>query len=185
MTKKIILIIILSCIFFGFKSNTEFFNNNSTLDEYPTPTDKNMVFYIQKSFNTNAVVYTANIGKDGKLDANEPIKYFWRRYQENGEIKELKFLEKQFAFGINVKKIKSKENAYVFTLVSLKDMKLYLTQNKNGEPIVSTIIAGKPALLKRVFVTAEHVSLLPKVFYIEIYGKDLKTGELLYQKIEN
>ena len=155
------------------------------MKDYPTPTDKNMLFYIQKSFNNNAVVYTANIGADGKLDPKEPVKVFWRRYQEDGRIRALKYLEKQFAFGVNFKKLKNKENAYVFTLVSLKKMKLYVTQDKNGVPTIATVIANKPAMLKRVFVTAEHTKLLPKVFFVEVYGKDMKTGDLLYEKIDN
>jgi len=186
MLKKISFLLILSCIVFGFKLNTIDQNKESVFDGYPTPTDKNMLFYIQKSFNTNAVVYTANIDEDGKLNPKEPVKVFWRRYQEQGQIRELKYLEKHFAFGVNnVKPIKSKQNAYVFTLVSLKGKKLYLTQDKNGTPLVSTIIDNQPALLKRVFVTAEHVSLLPKVFYVEIFGKDLETGDFAYEKIDN
>jgi hypothetical protein len=187
MLKEIIFIGLISLLIFGFKSNVTdtFQDKTSVFDGYPTPTDKNMLFYIQKSFNTNAVVYTANIGEDGKLNPKEPVKVFWRRYQEDGRIRKLKYLEKQFAFGVNAKSIKGKENAYVITLVSLKGMKLYLTQNKFGLPVLSTIIDKKPARLKRVFVTAEHVKLLPKVFYVEIFGRDLKTGDFLYEKIDN
>jgi hypothetical protein len=160
-------------------------DKESVFNGYPTPSDKNMLFYIQKSFNTNAVVYTANIGADGKLNPKEPIKVFWRRYQEDGRIRALKYIEKKFAFGVNFKRIKGQENAYVFTLVSLKNMQLYVTQDKHGHAKVATIIDGKKAHLSKVFVTAEHVKLLPKVFYVEIFGKELSTGKPLYQKIMN
>jgi Domain of unknown function (DUF4833) len=155
------------------------------LDDYPIPTDENMLFYIQKSFNTNAVVYTANIGADGKLDPKEPVKVFWRRYQEDGRKRALKFIEKKLAFGVNHKKVKGRENTYSFTLVSLKQLKLYVTQDKNGKPQIATTIANKSAKLKRVFVTAEHTGILPKVFFVEAYGKDLKTNDLLYEKFDN
>ena len=180
-------IISLSFLLFGFNlSHTNIFQNQtSVFDGYPTPTDNNMLFYIQKSFNTNAVVYTANIGTDGKLDPNEPVKVFWRRYQEAGQKRALKYIEKKFAFGVNFKPIKGKENTYVFTLVSLKQLKLYVTQDKHGKPQIATTIANKPAQLKRVFVTAEHKGLLPKVFYVEAFGRDLKTGSFLYEKFDN
>ncbi|OFY92636.1 MAG: hypothetical protein A3K10_12770 [Bacteroidetes bacterium RIFCSPLOWO2_12_FULL_31_6] len=190
MTKKVeltsgIILLIVGILFFGFQTDQTKQNKESVFDGYPVPTDKNMLFYIQKSFNTNAVVYTANIGKDGKLNPDEPVKVFWRRYQEDGRIRELKYLEKQFAFGVDFKPIKGKENAYVFTLVSLKGMNLYLTLDKQGNPKIATIIAKKTASLKRVFVTAEHTKLLPKVFYVEVFGNDLNTGDFLYEKIDN
>jgi hypothetical protein len=187
MIKKIAFITLLSLLIFGFNSDSNINNQDKTsvFDGYPTPTDNNMLFYIQKSFNTNAVVYTANIAEDGKLDPKEPVKVFWRRYQEDGRKRELKYIEKKFAFGVNFKKVKGKDNAYVFTLVSLKKMKLFITQDKNGNPKIATKIAGQNAQLKRVFVTAEHKKLLPKVFYVEVFGRDLKTGKFLYEKIDN
>jgi len=89
------------------------------------------------------------------------------------------------AFGVNHKKVKGKENAYSFTLVSLKKLKLYVTQDKNGKPQIATTIANKAARLQRVFVTAEHKGLLPKVFFVEAYGYDLKTGKELYERFDN
>ena len=185
MLNKLRYVLIISLIFSFFSFTIIKQNEDSVFDGYPTPTDKNLLFYIQKSFNTNAVVYTANIEKDGKLDPKEPVKVFWRRYQEDGRKKELKYLEKKFGFGVNIKKVQGKENAYMFTLVSLKELKLYVTQDKHGHAKIATIIANKPARLDRVFVKAEHTKLLPKVFYVEAFGTDLKTGEFLYQKFDN
>ncbi len=184
---KHLIIIAISLLLFGFNSIPLESQQDKTavFDGYPTPTDENMLFYIQKSFNTNAVVYTANIGEDGKLDPKEPVKVFWRRYQEEGQKRALKYIEKKFAFGVNHKPIKGKENAYVFTLVSLKELKLFVTQDKNGTAKIATTIANKPAKLNRVFVTAEHKNILPKVFYVEVFGSDLKTGEFLYEKFDN
>ena len=70
-------------------------------------------------------------------------------------------------------------------LLELKQLKLYVTQDKHGKPQIATTIANKPAQLKRVFVTAEHKGLLPKVFYVEAFGRDLKTGSFLYEKFDN
>jgi Domain of unknown function (DUF4833) len=185
MLNKLTYVVIIGVLFSFFSFTMIKQNEESVFDGYPTPTDKNMLFYIQKSFNTNAVVYTANIAEDGKLDPKEPVKVFWRRYQEDGRKRALKYLEKKFAFGVNFKKVKGKENAYVFTLVSLKELKLFVTQDKHGHAKIATTIANKPAELNRVFVTAEHTKLLPKVFYVEAFGSDLKTGEFLYQKFDN
>ena len=65
MTKKVeltngIILLIVGILFFGFQTDQTKQNKESVFDGYPVPTDKNMLFYIQKSFNTNAVVYTAS-----------------------------------------------------------------------------------------------------------------------------
>ncbi len=152
---------------------------------YPVPKDEKMLFYIQKSFNTNTVVYAANIAADGKLDPKEPVTVFWRRYQEGGIKKELKAVEKTFGYGVKSKPLKDRKNTYVFSLVSLKDMNFVITQDKNGHPEVATMINKKPARIEKVFVTAEHVSILPKIFAVEVFGKEIKTGKPLYEKIVN
>ncbi len=46
---------------------------------------KNVLFYITRSMNTNAVVYEANL-VDGKLNTAEPVKVYWIMYaQDNHE----------------------------------------------------------------------------------------------------
>ena len=185
MLQRFAFILLISFLFFGFSSNQKNQDRTSVFEGYPVPTDKNMLFYIQKSFNTNAVVYAANIGEDGKLDPKKPVKVFWRRYQEDGRKRELKYLERKLGFGVNSKPVKGKDNTYILRLVSLKKMSLVITQNKKGKPVLITRINKKPAYIKRVFVTAEHKNLLPKVFFVEIFGKELKTGKFLYEKFDN
>jgi len=154
---------------------------------YPVPKDKNVVFYIQKNYNTNTVVYTANISKNGKLNSKNPIIYFWRRYQEDGRKKELSFFESKFGFGVNVKPIKDRPNAYSFTLAGVKNMNMVITQSPNGNAEVASIIGGVPSILERVFiVVAAHKNLIfPKIASIEVFGKSINDGKATYQKIVN
>ena len=183
MNKKVLIILCLLPLLFGFiVSNIVGEDRLTVFDGYPIPTDKNMIFYIQKSYNQNTVVYTANIGEDGKLDPKKPVKVFWRRYQEQGQKRELKYFERTFGYGIHSKPLKGKDNTYTFKLVSLKDMNFVITQNKKGEPIVATQINGKRAHLERVYVTAEHVKVVPTVFTVEVFGTELKSNQFVYQK---
>ena len=154
----------------------------SVFEGYPIPKEKDMIFYIQKSFNTNTVVYAANFGDDGKLDPKEPVKVYWLRYQEQGQKRELKYVERKFGYGINSKPLKDKPNTYLFTLVSLKKMNFVISQDKNGKVKVATTINNKPAYIDRVFVTAEHVNILPKIFTVEVFGRELKTHNFVYEK---
>ncbi|PIQ14936.1 MAG: hypothetical protein COW67_11120 [Flavobacteriales bacterium CG18_big_fil_WC_8_21_14_2_50_32_9] len=184
--KNLILLLFISTAIFSLSLiDDDYASRIKVFDEYPVPSDENMLFYIQKSYNTNTVVYAANIDADGKLNAKEPVLVFWRRYQENGQKRELKIIERTFGYGVNSKPIKDRSNSYSFTLVSLKDMSFIITLDKKGKPQVATIIDKKSAQIERVFVTAEHINILPKVFSVEVFGKEIKTHQPLYQKFTN
>lgn len=173
------------CSSFGISPNADDYHSRiKVFNNYPVPTDENMLFYIQKSYNTNTVVYTANIDENGNLNKKEPILVFWRRYQEQGQKRELKMIERTFGYGVSTKPIKDRPNSYRFTLVSLKDMEFVITLDKNNKPQVATMINTKPARIDKVYVTAEHVSLLPKVFSVEIFGREIKTNQPIYQKFD-
>lgn len=187
MIKKIIpLILLLPFLFLesSFKAPIDYaIGEDSVFDGYPTPTDKNMLFYIQKTFNTNAVVYTLNIDEKSQLIEDEPVNVFWRRYQEEGQKRELKYFERTFGFGVKSKMLDSKPNTVEFTIVALKDRKIFATVNKKKKAVAVTTINGKPAFLEKVFITAQHVKLLPEVFAVELFGKEVKTGKYTYEKI--
>jgi|TARA_R110001592_G_C12976706_1_gene733768 hypothetical protein len=190
MLKKLLPLLIILPAFYGFNTikpievATPNIGEDSVFSGYPTPKDANMLFYIQKSFNTNAVVYTLNIDDKGQINKEEPINVFWRRYQEQGQKRDLKYYEKTFGFGVKSDFLKDRPNTVEFTIVALKKLKLFATVNTKGEPTVATTINGKPAYIEKVFITAEHTKLLPEVFAVELFGKEIKTGKYIYERIE-
>lgn len=153
------------------------FNNRTT------PDDPNVLFYIHKNTNPNAVVYALNLGANNKINQQDPIEVFWRRFQEDGRKKKLAWLEKTFAFDFKVKPLKDKENTYIFSLIAMKNKKLYATQNKKGEPVVFMTIAGKTALLEKIYLMVDDTKRIQSVLSMELFGKDPKTGGLIYEKI--
>ena len=44
-------------------------------------------------------------------------------------------------------------------------------------------IDGKPSMLEKLYVNSTEGRSLPKVNYIELFGKDLETGEKRYEKL--
>lgn len=190
MFKKFFPLLIILPAFYGFntfktvETMIAITGEDSVFNGYPTPKDENMLFYIQKSFNTNAVVYTLNIDKNGKIDEKEPVKVFWRRYQEQGQKRDLKYYEKTFGFGVKADMMKDRPNTVEFTIVALKKLKLFATVDTKGKPTVATTINGKPAYIEKVFITAEHTKLIPEVFALELFGKEIKTGKYIYERID-
>lgn len=179
------LIIILFSLFFF---NTNLFSQDGlerlkVFNNRIVPDDPNVLFYIHKNTNPNAVVYALNLGTDNKIDAQDPIEVFWRRYQEDGRKKKLAWLEKTFAFDFKVKPVQGKANMFAFSLIAMKDKQLYATQNKKGDPIVLMTIAGKTALLEKIYLMVDDTKRIQSVLSIELFGKDPKTGNLIYEKI--
>ena len=168
-------------------SSTSFSQNGAdrlqVFNNRTVPDDPNVLFYIHKNTNPNAVVYALKLGADKKINPDEPIEVFWRRYQEDGRRKKLAWLEKTFAFDFKVKPVEGKSNTYAFSLIAMKDKKLYATQNKKGEPIVFMSIAGKTAILEKIYLMVDDTKRIQSVLSMELFGKDPKTGSLVYEKI--
>jgi hypothetical protein len=154
-------------------------------DDRTVPDDPNVMFYLHKNTNPNAIVYALRLGNDGKIDPKEPMEVFWRRYQEDGRKMKLRWLEKTFAFDFKVKPVTTKPNTYQFSLIALKNKVLYVTQNAKGEPEVATTINGKIARLEKVWLTVDDTKTMQDVLSMELFGKDFKTGKLIYEKIVN
>ena len=53
---------------------------------YPVPAkNKNMLFYLQRTFNRNTIVFELNRMKDNTLDTINPVKLHWIRYEEDSQ----------------------------------------------------------------------------------------------------
>ena len=161
-------------------------SNKDVQNGYPTPPDKfERLFYIQRTGNTNTIVYDVNFSAHRTINADNPINAYWIRYGDNGETKPLSYIQKTFAYGTKSKKLTS-DNTFEFSLVSYSKKKMTLDLDNNGKPCVFTDINGKKIKLEHIFVKTEGGSMLsfvPNVQYVEIFGKDPNTGAAIYEKI--
>jgi hypothetical protein len=146
-------------------------------DTLPVPKGiKDMKFYVQRDPNSNTVVYELNRTSQGAVDENEPIHPFWIRYPEGGAHKELNYIQRKFAYGLNTKKL-GKDN-YELKFVCYDKLALYLRKDDKGRYNVYTTINKKEAILDRVFVRIEGGTFwVPNVLYVELSGRDAVTGK--------
>lgn len=155
-------------------------------DGYPTPPDKyERLFYIQRTGNTNTIVYDANFSGVKTINADNPIQVYWIRYGDKGEIKPLNYIQRTFAYGVKVRKT-NQANEFLFNLVSYNKKTLTLKLDTYGNPYALIEVNGKLMKLHHIFVKTEPgnmFSMTPKVNYVEIFGKDIKTGAAIYEKI--
>ncbi len=61
-----------------------------------------------------------------------------------------------------------------------RTIKVYL---KNGKSVAEVLVNGQPAYLERIFIDSRETLALPKVNYMELIGKDKKTGEQRDEKV--
>jgi len=62
------------------------------------------------------------------------------------------------------------------TLVAAPEREISVNKDKDAVR-AEAVIAGRPAVLEKMYINASDGLTGPKVHYIEVYGKDVQTGE--------
>lgn len=151
---------------------------------YPVPPLNNQrLFYLQRTSNTNTISYDLNIGSDGKPDANEPVKAYWIRYAEDGQKKDLSYIQRKFAYGLSAKALNN--GNYDIRFVSYKKFPLTLMKAEDGKYHIFALIAQKQVIIDRIFVKIEGGSFwLPNVTSVEVKGSDPVTGREIVERFK-
>ena len=68
------------------------------------------------------------------------------------------------------------------TLVAAPERQFTVKKEK-GTFRAEAVIDGRPAVLEKLYIDASDGLMGPKVHYIEVYGKDLQTGQELREKM--
>ena len=139
------------------------------------------LFIIAHNKNANVVRYEAEIGLDGKLDPAVPVKAYWLMLNEDGRRKELTVLDKK-AYGFSCE-FDNKAGVCNLTIRSFKKRGITIAAEKN-QVTAQMLIGGRQSVLKKVYIDAMHALVIPKVRYIELFGKDAQTGKQNYEKIQ-
>ncbi|RDC55849.1 DUF4833 domain-containing protein [Pedobacter chinensis] len=140
---------------------------------FPTPQGiSNQLFYLQRDPNTNTIICQLNVDKHGEVVKNQPVNVFWMRYGDQGEKKELSYIQRKFAYGIITKDLGDGQFELRFT--SHKKLPMYLSKSAFDKKYhVYATINNKKMELDRIFLRIEGGSFwFPNVKYVEIKGHD-------------
>ncbi len=152
--------------------------------DYPKPeVSKTLLFYIQRSHNTNTVIYEANFDDTGMLNPDKPINIHWVLYEKEGRVEPLTYLENNFAFGVKHKALKNTKNKYSIQLVSYKKLKLQLIQTEPFQAKIVHVNNDSIPKLHHVFVQANDNGLWTKVKFLDVYTHDSDSEKLNMKKI--
>ena len=153
---------------------------------FPKPEKiSNMMFYVQRTFNINTLVYELNVDEKQVLNEAEPIKIYWINYATNKSTEPLNYVQRKYAYGLEIKLIDAEKQSYCFNFVSYKKKKLYLIKSPvDNKYHVFCDINNKMVTLDRIFIQIEGGSFwVPKVRYIDISGKDLVKNEEVAERV--
>ncbi|SKB92879.1 DUF4833 domain-containing protein [Dyadobacter psychrophilus] len=153
-------------------------------DEFPVPKNiPGLLFYIQRDPNANTIIYHLNLDDQGQLSRKNPVDAFWIRYTDGGERRDLNYLQRKFAYGINSKSIGN--STYELRSVAYSKMPLYLRKDSKNEYHVYANINKKECILSRVFIRIDGGTFWsPNVLYIELKGTETATGKTVVQRIK-
>jgi hypothetical protein len=143
---------------------------------FPVPAgNARQLFYLQRTSNTNTIVYELNY-KKGKLDESNPVHVFWIRYAEQGQRAELSFIQRVFAYGVKVKQLP--DSSYRVRLTSYAGYSMFLKKGADKQYRIYAPINGKLMILNRIFVKITGGSMWsPDIEYFEVSGTDPATGK--------
>jgi hypothetical protein len=158
-------------------------------DTFPVPSgNKNMLFYVQRTHNTNTIVYELSYLNDSTLNQAAPIHPYWIRYADKGEDKgkaqELSYIQKQYAYGVVTQLIDKEKQTFKVNFVSYKKRDIFLVRSKDAKSYAAYItINDKLVRLEKVFVKIEGGTFwVPHITYVEVTGRDLN-GKTVSEKI--
>ncbi len=152
--------------------------------KFPVPRGvSNQLFYLQRDPNLNTLIYALNVDTDGEVDKDEPVSAYWIRYGEGGGKKDLSFVQRKFAYGVESKMLG--KDQFELRFVSHKKLPLYLVKSADDKKYhVYVTINKKKLLLNRIFVRIEGGSFwIPNVKYVELHGINQENNTLVTERI--
>ena len=149
-----------------------------------TDSVRQQVHLLQQTLTTAARLLRLLGGSTG-LDVKEPIKIYWISYAKKNEIEPLNYIQRNYAYGLDVKTIDAVKKEFSFNLVSYKKQTLYLLKSATDNKYhVVTTLNGKLMILTRIFIQIEGGSFwFPKVKYIDVTGIDPTKNAEIVQRI--
>jgi hypothetical protein len=138
------------------------------------------LFFIERSKNKNLVQYDIRHVENSNLPDLRPVNVYW--ILENGTHEDLNRIERQYAYGI-VCQEKLDENKFKVILAGLKGLEIIVERmNDSFKAMVS--INGRESILEKIYIRSEEKRTgLPKVLYIDLFGRTKGTGLPIKERI--
>ena len=155
------------------------------VDSFPVPkTGPKQLFYLQRSTNSNTIICALNTDVKGQIIKDNPVHVYWIRYDEEGEKKELSYIQQTFAYGIKHEYLPN--GVFKLHFVSYKKQVFYLKRSlRDNQYKVYFLLNNKEFVLQKLFVRVDGGSFwVPNVIYMELVGRDEYSGKAISYKFK-
>ncbi len=140
------------------------------------------LFKIDRSRDSDIVVYDVRLDSQGKLDTSSPISIYWKKFTRDSIFEPLTGIQKKFGYGIKFQNID--EHSADFKFVSSLDRIFELRKTGYDHYRVYTYSEGNRVEVKSLFIHFEDDSFwLPEISSIELVGLDTDKGSMVSESI--
>ncbi len=138
------------------------------------------LFFIERSKNKNLVQYDVQLTANKDLSDSRPVNVYW--VLENGRREELNPIERKYAYGI-ARQEKVDRDKFKVILAAFKGLEIIVEKlNDSFKAVVS--INGTESILQKIYVKSEETQAgLPRVLYVELFGRNKETGRPVKERI--
>jgi hypothetical protein len=150
--------------------------------EFKIPDEPNQLFYVQRSPNSNTVIYAAKLDAQGNFDSRTPVEAFWRKFNIDGSKQPLNFFERMSAYGVKINARKAGQ-PITFTIAALPQRQLTLGLDARHRPQATMLIAGRRVKVAYVYLQVVEGGLIPSVPSLDIFGTDVASGKAVHEHL--
>ncbi|HWM60997.1 MAG TPA: DUF4833 domain-containing protein [Rhizomicrobium sp.] len=150
--------------------------------EFKIPDEPGQLFYVQRSPNSNTVIYTARLDAQGNFDSRAPVDAFWRKFNVDGTRQPLNFLERMAAYGVKVDAHRSGQ-PITFTIAALPGRKLTLALDAQHHPEARMQIGNHTVKVAYVYLQVVEGGLMPSVPSLDVMGTDIASGKAIHEHL--
>jgi hypothetical protein len=148
--------------------------------EFKVPDEPNQLFYVQRSPNSNTVIYAARLEAQGNLDSRNPVEGFWRKFNIDSSKQPLNVIERMMAYGV---KVDSRKPPVTFTIAALPERKLTLTLDAQHHPQAQMQIGTHTVKVAYVYLQVVEGGLMPSVPSLDVFGIDIASGKAIHEHL--
>jgi len=150
--------------------------------EFKIPDEPGQLFYVQRSPNSNTVIYAARLDAQGNFDSRSPVDAFWRKFNIDGSKQPLNFIERMMAYGVTVDARRAGQ-PITFTIAALPDRKLSLGLDAQHRPEAIMQIGTHMVKVAYVYLQVVDGGLVPSVPSLDIVGTDITSGKAIHEHL--
>jgi hypothetical protein len=150
--------------------------------DFKTPDEPNQLFYVQRSPNSNTVIYAARLDAKGEIDRGNPVEGFWRKFNIDGSKQGLNFIERMMAYGVRPDRAEAGKPV-TFGIAALPERKFTLVMDAQHRPQALLQAGGHTIKVVYIYLQVKEGGLTPDVPSLDIFGTDIATGKAVHEHL--